>query len=160
MVTFILSAIPLLISLFLAPKLPKLACFVLFYLTLESVFMLFMNTEALSYAAALAMTVLLFVINPVRNNADRLLIPSSIASSVCFLPFGNALFLLFLVLSVSASVFREKLMKYFIILFSSALLSLNLSRMYYLSHIVTLIIASVFIVLSLVLDPLRVHREK
>ena len=160
MVTFILSAIPLLISLFLAPKLPKLACFVLFYLTLESVFMFFMNTEALSYAAALAMTVLLFLINPVRNNADRLLIPSSIASSVCFLPFGNALFLLFLVLSVAASVFRKTLMKYFIILFSSALLSLNLSRMYYLSHIVTLIIASVFIILSLVLDPLRVHREK
>ena len=52
MVTFILSAIPLLISLFLAPELPKLACFVLVYLTLESVFMLFMNTEALSYAAA------------------------------------------------------------------------------------------------------------
>lgn len=160
MVTFILSAIPLLISLFLAPKLPKLACFVLVYLTVESVFMLFMNTEVLSYAAALAMTVLLFLINPVRNNADRLLIPSSIASSVCFLPFGNTLFLLFLVLSVSASVFRKTLMKYFIILFSSALLSLNLSRMYYLSHIVTLIIASVFIVLSLVLDPLRVHREK
>lgn len=160
MVTFILSAIPLLISLFLAPKLPKLACFVLVYLTVESVFMLFMNTEVLSYAAALAMTVLLFLINPVRNNADRLLIPSSIASSVCFLPFGNTLFLLFLVLSVSASVFRKTLMKYFIILFSSALLSLNLSRMYYLSHIVTFIIASVFIILSLVLDPLRVHREK
>lgn len=160
MVTFILSAIPLLISLFLAPKLPKLACFVLVYLTLESVFMLFMNTEVLSYTAALAMTVLLFVINPVRNNADRLLIPSSIASSVCFLPFGNTLFLLFLVLSVAASVFRKTLMKYFIILFSSALLSLNLSRMYYLSPIVTLIIASVFIILSLVLDPLRVHREK
>ena len=132
MVTFILSAIPLLI----------------------------MNTEALSYAAALAMTVLLFVINPVRNNADRLLVPFSIASSVCFLPFGNTLFLLFLVLSVAASVFRKTLMKYFIILFSSALLSLNLSRMYYLSHIVTFIIASVFIILSLVLDPLRVHREK
>lgn len=160
MVTFILSAIPLLISLFLAPKLPKLACFVLVYLTVESVFMLFMNTEVLSYAAALAMTVLLFLINPVRNNADRLLIPSSIASSVCFLPFGNTLFLLFLVLSVAASVFRKTLMKYFIILFSSALLSLNLSRMYYLSHIVTFIIASVFIILSLVLDPLRVHREK
>lgn len=154
MVTFILSAIPLLISLFLAPKLPKLACFVLFYLTLESLFNFFMDEEALSYAAALAVTVLLFVINPVRRNADRLIIPSLVASSVCFLPFSKALFLVFLILSVAA-VFRKKLMKYFIMLFSSALLSLNLSRMYYLSIPVTLIIAAVFLVLSLVLDPVR-----
>ncbi len=155
MVTFILTAIPLLLSLFLAPKLPKLACFVMLYLTLASVFMLFMNAEALSYAVSLAITALLFIINPVRHNADRLLIPAAVASSACFLSFSCILFLIFLVLSVAAAVFRKKLMKYFIILFSSVLLSLNLSIMYYLSIPVTLIIAAVFFVLSLVLDPVR-----
>ena len=155
MLTFILSAIPLLISLFFAPKLVKLALFVMFYLTLGSLFNFFMDEEALSYAAALAVTVLLFIINPVRRNADRLIIPSLVASSVCFLPFSKALFLVFLILSVTTAVFRKKLMKYFIMLFSSALLSLNLSRMYYLSIPVTLIIAAVFLVLSLVLDPVR-----
>ena len=155
MLTFILSAIPLLISLFFAPKLVKLALFVMFYLTLGSLFNFFMDEEALSYAAALAVTVLLFIINPVRRNADRLLIPSLVASSACFLSFSCILFLIFLVLSVAAAVFRKKLMKYFIILFSSVLLSLNLSIMYYLSIPVTLIIAAVFFVLSLVLDPVR-----
>ena len=160
MVTFILSAIPLLISLFFAAKLPRLACFVMLYFTLESGFMFFLNAETLSYASALTITVLLFLISPVRKNADRLLTPAAVASSACFLPFSTVLFMIFLVLSVTASIFRKKLMKYFIIFFSSALLSISLSRMYYLDAPFTAFATAMLFILALLIDPVRLEKEK